>query len=90
MFSDDFLKQSCLIFENAEKVADNDEVLHRVEMASMPVLYLKCKLTPVVARDDGTYQRFRCIAKREKITHYAEYGEEEDPDSFHRSVESAK
>jgi len=61
-----------------------------VEMASLPILYLKCKLTPVVARNDGTYNKFRQIVKRERITHYAEYGEESNRDDFHRRVENAK
>jgi hypothetical protein len=90
MFSGDFLEKANLIFERAEKVADNEKVLHRVEMASMPILYLKCKLDPVVARNDGTYKKFRRIAERENITHYAEYGEEADREAFHRLVEEAK
>ncbi len=90
LFGGDFLEQSLHIFENAGKVADHDEILHRVEMASLPILYLKCKLTPVVARNDGTYDRFKHIVKREGITHYAEYGEESNMEDFHRMVENAK
>ena len=90
IFSGEFVEQSCRIFENAGKVADNVEILHRVEMASLPVLYLKCKRTPVLSRNDGTYDNFTRIAKREGITHYAEYGEESDIESFHKSVETAK
>ena len=90
LFGGDFLEQSLQIFENAGKVADHDEILHRVEMASFPILYLKCKLTPVVARNDGTYDKFRHIVKREGITHYAEYGEESNMEDFHRMVENAK
>lgn len=90
IFSGDFIEQSSQIFSDATKVADNDEILYRVEMASLPVLYLICKLTPVVARNDGTYEKFRRIVKREGITHYAEYGEESNSDAFHKSVENAK
>lgn len=88
IFSDDLVQQSSLIFENAEKIADNDEILRRVEMASLQILYLKCKRTPVITRNDGTYEKFRGIAKREGITHYAEYGE--TLESFHKFVEDAK
>ncbi len=88
LFSDDFVQQSCHIFENAEKVAENEEILRRVEMASLPVLYLKCKRTPVVAVYDGTYEKFSRIAKRENITHYAEYNE--TIDSFNSEIENAK
>jgi hypothetical protein len=89
IFSDDFVKESCRIFEEACKVADNDEILKRVEMASLPVLYLKCKRTPVLAKYDGTYSRFSEIAKREGVTYYAESGESHRA-AFHREVEGAK
>jgi hypothetical protein len=88
IFSDELVQQSSLIFENAEKVADNDEILRRVELAALQILYLKCKRTPVIALNDGTYEKFRGIAKREGITHYAEY--RETLESFHNFVENAK
>jgi len=90
LFSGDFIGQSDQIFAKAEKVADNDDILHRVEMASLPILYMKCKLSPVASRNDGTYEKFRNIVKREGITHYAEYGEEANKEDFHKFVESAK
>jgi hypothetical protein len=89
MFSDEFVDKSCRIFEEAAKVADNDEILHRVELTSLPVLYLKCKRTPVIARNDGTYAKFSEIVKREGVTRYAEYGEE-TVSFFHNMVETAK
>lgn len=90
LFAGDFVERSLRIFEDAGKVADNDEILHRVEMASLPILYLKCKLTPVAARNEGTYEKFRYIVQREGITHYAEYGEEGNREDFHKRVENAK
>jgi hypothetical protein len=89
IFSDDFIKKSCLLFEEALKVADNDEIIKRVEMASLPVLYLKCKRSPLIARYDGSYQKFCTIAKREGVTFYAEEGEPQRI-SFHKSVETAR
>ena len=89
IFSDDFISESYQLFEDAGKVADNDEILRRVEMASLPVLYLKCKRTPVLAKYDGAYTKFCTIAKREGVTFYAEAGEPHRI-SFHKSVESAK
>lgn len=88
IFSDELVEQSLQIFSNAAKVADNEEILRRVDMAMLPVLYLKCKRTPVIARNDGTYDKFRAIAKKEGITHYAEYGE--TLEAFHSYVENAK
>jgi hypothetical protein len=89
IFSDDFVSVSYQLFEEAAKVADNDEILQRVEMASLPVLYLKCKRTPVLAKYDGTYEKFCTITKREGVTLYAEAGEPHRI-SFHKSVESVK
>ena len=89
IFSNDFVAESINIFEEARKVADSDEILRRVEMASLPVLYLKCKRTPVLAKYDGTYERFCKIAEREGVTFYAEAGEPHRI-SFHKSIESAK
>lgn len=89
LFSDEFVNKASAIFAEAAKVADNDEVLRRVEMTSLPVLYLKCKRSPVLAKYDGTYEKFCIIAKREGVTHYAEAGEPHRL-SFHKSVEGAK
>jgi len=89
IFSDDFVSESYQLFEQAAKVADNEEILQRVEMASLPVLYLKCKRTPVLAKYDGTYSKFCSIAKREGVTYYAEAGEPQRIE-FHKSVEGAK
>jgi len=89
LFSDEFINESYKIFREAKKVADNDDILHRVEMASLPVLYLKCKRMPVLSRFDGTYDAFCAITKREGITHYAEAGEPQRK-AFHKSVETAK
>jgi hypothetical protein len=89
IFSDDFVNQSVNIFEEAAKVADNEDILHRVEMASLPVLYLKCKRSPVLSKYDGTYAKFCEIVKREGVTMYAEAGEPHRV-SFHRGVENAK
>ena len=89
IFSDDFVQQSCDLFKEAVKVADNDEVVRRVEMCSLPVLYLKCKRTPAIARQDGTYDNFCRIAKRENVTHYSEAGEVERR-AFHSLIENIK
>lgn len=89
IYSEEFVRKSAVLFEEAEKVADNEELLHRVEMASLPVLYLKCKRTPMLARQDGSYAKFCRVAEREGITHYAESGEPQR-NAFHLGVENAK
>nr|WP_295928182.1 DUF4838 domain-containing protein [uncultured Dyadobacter sp.] len=87
VFSDDFVQQAYQIFEEARKVAGDDAVLKRVEMASLPLLYLKCRRMPVVARYDGTYERFCRIADREEVKFFSEAGGRE---AFHSWVKSAK
>lgn len=89
IFSDAFIRQADKIFNTTEKVADNDDILRRVEMARLPLMYLKCQRNPVQAKYDGTYQNFRRIVKREGITHFAERGEPQRQ-AFYNMVESAK
>ncbi|NQU51365.1 MAG: DUF4838 domain-containing protein [Bacteroidetes bacterium] len=89
LFSDEFVREAEKIFDQAGKVADNEEILRRVEMARLPIMYLKCKRNPVEAKYDGTYDRFNQIVKREGITHFAEAGKPHI-ESFHQQVESAK
>ena len=89
IFSDRFIKDSYTLFEEATKVADNPDVLRRVELASLPVLYLKCRRTPVLSKYDGTYAKFCTNTEREGVSHYAEAGEVQRL-SFHKMVEEAK
>jgi hypothetical protein len=89
IFSDEFINESFEIFKEAERVADNDDILKRVELAILPVLYLRCLRSPLQARYDGSYEKFCRIAEREKVTFYAEAGESQRI-SFHRTVENAK
>lgn len=88
MFSDDFVNKALLLFGKAAKVADNDEVLSRVALASFPVLYLKCFRNPVIARKDGTYTEVLRILEKEKITHLAE--DSQGIERLKRFVEEAK
>ena len=89
LFSDEFILESGQLFDHAETVAETEEVRRRVEMARLPILYLKCLRNPVEAKYDGTYARFSAIAAREGISHYAEAGETHRQ-AFHQRVQSAK
>ena len=89
IFSGNFVGEAEKIFDKAEKVADNEEILRRVEMAWLPIMYLKCNKTPIEAKYDGTYNRFNEIVKREGITHFSETGKS-FVESFHRQMETAK
>ena len=88
IYSEAFINEAENIFAEAESVADNVEVLQRVELASLPVLYLKCMQAPTSARQDGTYDKFCRIAEREGITHYNEEGESYRK-AFHQKIKAA-
>jgi hypothetical protein len=89
IFTDQFINDSYRIFQNAERVADNEDIFNRVEMASLPVLYLKCMRSPLQSRYDGSYEKFCRVAQREGVTFYAEAGEPHRL-SFHKTVENSK
>jgi len=89
LFSEEFVQEADKIFDIAEAVADNETIRQRVEMARLPLMYLKCKRTPNIAIYDGTYSRFTEIVKREGITHYAEAGVPHRQ-GFHQKIESIK
>ena len=89
IFTDDFVTASFKLFEEAAKVADNNEILNRVEMASLPILYLKCQRSPGLAKYDGSYEKFCSITKREGITYYSEAGEHQRI-QFHKNLEAAQ
>ncbi len=74
IFADPFVSEADALFDKAEAVAPDDTILHRVEMARLPLLYLKCKRQPKLSLRDGSYDRFCEIVEREGITHYAEGG----------------
>jgi hypothetical protein len=89
IFSEQFIREADAVFDRAESVADSDQIRARVEMARLPLLYLKCQRSPAVAKFDGTYDRFRAIVAREGVTHYAESGAAQR-NAFHQKMESAK
>ena len=89
LFTDEFIRQADLIFDQAEAVADTEETRQRVEMARLPLMYLKCKRSPLEAKHDGTYARFCAIVEREDVIHYAEAGAPHRL-AFHEKVEGAE
>jgi hypothetical protein len=89
LFSDDFVREAEAIFDRAEVVADTPEIRQRVEVARLPIMYLKCKRMPAQAKTDGTLERFRSIVEREGITHFAESGEPHRR-AFYEQIEGAE
>ena len=89
LYSEAFVKEAGRIFDEAERVADNPEILARVEMARLPLLFLKCKRTPKDAIRDGSYDRLLAIIEREGVTHFAEAGKPQQ-DAFLAEMESLR
>jgi len=89
IFSDQFVLNADKVFDIAEQVADNNEIKERVEMARLPLMYLKCKRYPVNSKYDGTYEHFNKIVEREDITHFAEAGKPHI-DAFNNQVINAE
>jgi len=89
IFSDKFVINADKIFDKAEIVAETDEMLARVEMARLPLMFLKCKRDPVNSKQNGTYTRFKEIVQREGITHFAEVGKS-NMDAFYEQMEKEK
>ena len=90
LFSNEFLSQAFAIFEKAEKAASNEDQIHRVELASLGVLYMKCIRTPVLAREDGTYEKFSRIVERGKVINWMDTDFLQKTKAFHRMIKDAR
>ncbi len=88
-FTPVFTRKAVALFDQAEKVADTPEILRRVEMSRLPIMYLQCNQQPSLAKRNGVYERFCAIVEREHITHFSEQGEK-DIQAFHRMMAEEK
>ena len=68
LYSQAFIREAEALFDRAEVAADNETILKRIEEARLPVMFLKCKRSPGLAKLDGTYARLLSICKRGDIT----------------------
>lgn len=73
LFTEDFIYEADRIFDKAERVADDESIRRRVEVARLPVMYLKLNRDIFKAYNDGTYERFKEITERENITRHTEW-----------------
>ncbi|MBA7520856.1 hypothetical protein ES705_12955 [subsurface metagenome] len=78
--SEDFLKKSTLIFNRAEMLAESDQVLARVQMDRLPIMYVKLMQGPEIVRDEygKVLSEFERIARKTGITHLREGGPDLD------------
>ena len=74
-FTEAFIQQAEALFDRAERVADSSEIRRRVELARLPVMYLKCYRTPEIAKRDGTYDRVKSILELESIRYLSDHPE---------------
>jgi hypothetical protein len=88
LFTDELVEESIRLFTKAKKVADNEKILRRVNLAELPILYLKCKREPVKSREDGTFHQFIRTLEKEGIELIAEY--RDNLENFKKQVLSAK
>ncbi len=89
LFSDEFIYRAEELFDEAEKAADDMDVLRRVEMARLPVMYLKCYRMPTLAKRDRTFERVKKIIEQTPITHLSDKPEHEY-EGFIKMIEEAK
>lgn len=74
LFTNEFVNKSMQLFNEALKVADNEVIVDRVQMAALPLYYLNCLRNPVAARNSGLYAKTLSIISKEGITYLAESG----------------
>jgi len=72
--SKEFLEAASKLFSKAETLAESEDVLHRVERASLPVLYVKLVRGPeFVGEEYGkVLERFETVARREEAIYLSE------------------
>ena len=73
--SREFLDQATVLFDRAEVMAKGDESKRRVQLARLPITYVKlCRGPEFTGADDyhALIEEFERVARREKITHLAE------------------
>lgn len=67
IFTDDFINKASALFEKAKKECQDEATLHRVERASLGVLYLKTMRNKERSMNDGTYKELVRICSRDSI-----------------------
>ena len=70
----DFLNAASRLFAEAEQLASSSEILARVRLAKLSILYAKLSRGPGYTDDDygELIEEFESIARTEKVTHLRE------------------
>jgi hypothetical protein len=67
MFDRDFTREADRLFDAAEAVAETEEIRRRVELARLPLRYVKIRRNLRAAETEGELDRFRAVADREGV-----------------------
>jgi len=81
--SKEFLYYATQLYNNAEELADNQQVLDRVQRDRLPITYVKLMKGPEYVGDDygKEMERFEKTVKQVGLTHFREGGSSEDLNS---------
>lgn len=90
VYSSDFIRSSMSLLTKAEKAANSQEVLERVQRQKMVIAYLQCKKNPESAIQDGSYELVMTIAKKIGMKTFAEYGDDKSIEDFESRMEKVK
>lgn len=72
--SKEFLNKATAIFERAEKMAKRSKVRRRVQVAKLPIMYVKLMRGPAFVGENygQLLDEFEAICRREGVTHFRE------------------
>ena len=78
--SKDFLDKASVIFDRAENLAENEDILYRVQLDRLPILYVKLMRGPEFVGNEygNVLKQFEKIARREGVNHLREGGPDLD------------
>lgn len=84
IYTDDFIRKAFVLLNEAQQMADDDEVRQRVDRVRMQPLYLHCVRHKVTSRQDGTWQELKKLL----LKYNARPGEVRPLDKFIQEFES--
>ena len=84
IYTDDFIRKAFALLNEAQQMADDDEVRQRVDRVRMQPLYLHCVRHKVASRQDGTWQELKKLL----LKYNARPGEVRPLDKFIQEFES--
>lgn len=90
LYSSEFINSSLILLNKAEKAANSQEIVERVQRQKMVIAYLLCRKNPEQAIQDGSYDLVINMAKKIGMKTFAEYGENKSIEDFVNKMEKVK